>query len=372
MQKLILSLLSAWLLLIQLPSASAQQNEFYVASGDNGIYRLTINGQKNRLAKPQKVADVNHVGFLTQHPTKAILYAVANHNEAVVMGFTKHKNGQLSMLNSQAINDGQTAGTHLAVHPSGKWLTTVQYRTGSVSVFPLAADGQIKPRSQLIHHQAVKQQGSKKTKPARPHWVGYSPDGRFVFIPDLGQDQIVIYQVTEQGQLQAHGFSQVKKGSGPRHMKFSKDGNFVYLLNELAMTVSVFAYDAQQGTLTAIQDDQATIDEADWRTASRHSASEIRVHANGQLIYTANRGHDSISIFKVSDNGQIKRIANESVRGAEPRNFALDNTGQWLVSAGLASNSLSLFTVDPVSGLLQFQRGQVQAVPKPLCVLFWR
>ena len=104
---------------------------------------------------------------------------------------------------------------------------------------------------------------------------------------------------------------------------------------------------------------------------ARYSASEVRLHPSGKFLYTANRGHDSITAFSIDpSNGKLSLIEVESIRGAWPRNFNLDPSGQWLLAAGAQSNTISVFAIDPESGELTFQRGNIINVPGAICVLF--
>ena len=100
------------------------------------------------------------------------------------------------------------------------------------------------------------------------------------------------------------------------------------------------------------------------------SASEIRVHANGKFVYSANRGHDSITAFEVNqDNGELKVIQTENARAITPRNFNLSPDGKWLLSAGQISHTLAAFSLDNSTGRITFNQNCVYA-PSPICVMF--
>ena len=100
------------------------------------------------------------------------------------------------------------------------------------------------------------------------------------------------------------------------------------------------------------------------------SASEIRVHPSGRFVYSANRGHDTISVFSVDpDTGSLTLIEREPVRGATPRNFNLDPSGKWLLAAGQDSHTVAVFQVDSRTGELMYHGTNV-SVPAPICILF--
>ena len=152
-------------------------------------------------------------------------------------------------------------------------------------------------------------------------------------------------------------------------MKFHTSGKWVYVLNELALSLTVFDYDSETGTMTAKQT-IPTVPKTLLAKERFKSASEVRVHPNGQFVYSANRGHDTITAFRINqDTGELNVIEIENVRGATPRNFNLDPSGRWLIAAGQDSNTVASFEVDGGTGELTYARSNVFA-PTPICILF--
>ena len=153
-------------------------------------------------------------------------------------------------------------------------------------------------------------------------------------------------------------------------MRFSADGKFVYLLNELALSVTTFAYDADSGQLEKRGTVKALGEEAKAKETF-NSASEILVHPSGRFVYSANRGNDSVTVYRAEPaSGELEVLEVEPIRGAWPRNINLDPSGRWLLAAGADSNTISVFAIDQESGELAFQRGGVVNVPGCICILF--
>jgi 6-phosphogluconolactonase len=236
----------------------------------------------------------------------------------------------------------------------------------------LSKDGSIGARTQLMKHEGGSGVVARRQDKPHAHWVGTSPDNRFVFVPDLGMDQVLIYRLDNQyAKLTAHGRGVVPPGGGPRHMKFHPAGQYIYVLNELALSVTVFLYDAEKGTMMPVQT-IPTVSEDQKAKETFVSASEIRVHPSGNFVYAANRGHDTITAFRIdSKTGKLSEIECEPIRGSWPRNFNIDPTGRWLVAAGRDSNTLAVFSIDQASGELTYTRSMVM-VPTPICVEFGR
>ncbi len=337
--------------------------------GAKGIYRATFDSGKGKLSPAELVAEVGAPGFLALHPAGDKLYAVANFAGGPgAIGYTIGAKGELTVINAAPTGDG--GGAHIGVHPSGKFLLTAQYGGGSTALFPLDAAGRL-GSAQVIKHEG----GSGVVKPVQEkphaHWAGFSPDGRFALVPDLGLDGIVIYRIDlAKPAIERHGFAASVPGGGPRHMKFSPDGKFIYLLNELSLSVSTFAWDAAAGTARRLADVPALSAEVKAKEAS-NSAAEILVHASGRFVYSSNRGHDTVTVYQADPaTSELRVIQVQPVRGAFPRNINLSPDGGWLLAAGADSNTVAVHKVNPMTGELTYQTKGVINVPAPICILF--
>jgi 6-phosphogluconolactonase len=187
-------------------------------------------------------------------------------------------------------------------------------------------------------------------------------------VPDLGTDEVVIYRLdAAEHSLHRHRAGKVLPGSGPRHLKFHPNGRWVYVLNELGLTVTGFEYNSDVGSLERFQTVVA-LPEVEVKIPS--SGSEIRMHPNGKFVYAGLRGHDVIAVFQINQQtGVLSLIDREPIRGSCPRNFGIDPTGKWLLAAGAESSTVSVFEIDPNTGRLKFAR-QVIHVPQSICVEF--
>ena len=316
--------------------------------------------------------EVDSPGFLAMHPNGEMLYAAARESgKGVVVAYKiNHVNEQVTLTKANSITIGDGKAVHLSVDRSGKFLLTAQYRGGSTALFDLADDGSIVSRRQLLKHQGGSGVVKKRQDKPHAHWVGTSPDNQYVFVPDLGMDKVVIWKLdAATATLSPHGFGVCPPGSGPRHMKFDPTGTRIYVLNELTLSVTTFDYDKAVGTMTPVQTVEA-LSEATKAKEVFNSASEIRVHPSGKFVYSANRGNDTISVFRVDPaTKDLSIVEVEPIRGSWPRNFNLDPTGKWLIAAGQKSNTATVFSIDQSTGELTYVRKSV-TVPSSICVLF--
>jgi 6-phosphogluconolactonase len=199
----------------------------------------------------------------------------------------------------------------------------------------------------------------------------FSPDGRFALVPDLGLDAIVVHRIDlAKPSISMHGVIASVPGGGARHMKFSPDGKFIYLLNELSLSVTSFAWDAAAGTANLIATVPALSEAAKAKEAF-NSAAEILVHASGKFVYSSNRGHDTVTVYRADPATAVLQVIQvQPVRGAFPRNIALSPDGGWLLAAGADSNTVAVHRVNQTTGELTYQTKGVINVPAPICIVF--
>lgn len=354
----------------------AQTLDVWIGTGrsslSRGIYHCTLDSTTGKISEPKLAAEMAGPGFLEKHPSLPVLYAVGElKGEQVVAAFAIGKQEQqstLTLMNSVPIGDGGAA--HVSLDKTGRTLLTAQYGAGSVAAFAVKPDGSIAARTELMKHEGASKAVAGRQDASHAHWTGVSPDNRFAFVPDLGLDQVVIYKLdAANSRLQKHGVGQLPPGSGPRHMKFHNNGKWIYVVNEIALTVTKFDYDAAAGTMTPTQTIE-TVPAADLEREKAKSTAEIRIHPNGKFVYASNRGHDTITVFAIDQTtGQLSIVQREPIRGSTPRNFNITPNGQWLLAAGQLSNTIAVFSLNADTGLMTFHQSSVFA-PTPICVLW--
>ena len=257
------------------------------------------------------------------------------------------KTGELTRLNQQStVGDGPC---HLVVDATGKNVLVANYGGGSVAVLPIGPDGKLGPASDFIQHKGKvfdpKRQGSPHA-----HSINLDKANRFAVVADLGLDRVFVYKFDPiHGKLTPNDppSTKVKDRSGPRHFAFHPDGKHAYVINEIDCTVTAFDYDADRGTLTAIQ----TIPTMPVAVEPRHSTAEVVVHPSGKFLYGSNRGHDSLAVYAIEPGtGRLKLVEYEPTRGKTPRNFAVDPTGSYVLAENMAParSSSSASTPRPV------------------------
>jgi 6-phosphogluconolactonase len=339
-----------------------------------GIHTFRFDASSGALAELAVADGVRNSSYLAFHPTRRFLYCVNELKEfegkpggAVSAFAIEPPAGRLTLLNTKASHGADPC--HLAVDRTGRNLLVANYSGGSVCVLPIDPDGSLRDASDLIEHAG---RSSHSGGPAIPHAHGIEIDAanRRVFVPELGLDRLMIYELdAERGKLSPNRilpFVAVAAGAGPRQIVLSPTTPFAYLINELNSTISVFAYDAPQGSLRALQ----TVSTLPPGYSGHNAGAAVAMAPSGRFLYASNRGHDSIAIFAVDQaNGLLQPAGHTGSGGRIPRNFAIDPSGGFLLAANQDSDGIVVFRIDATTGNLT-PTGHVATVGTPVCVLF--
>jgi 6-phosphogluconolactonase len=370
----------AAILLAMAPGALAQEWLMYVgtytnqrnAPGAKGIYayRFLASGKAAPLGL---VAETSNPTFLVVDRNQKFLYAAnetttyegkrAGSVSAFAIDTTT---GRLKLLNT--VSSGGPGPCHVSLDQTGKWLFAANYDGGSLAEFPVHADGSLGDASAFIQDSGSSVDRQRQSGP-HAHSAYASPNNRFVLSADLGLDHVMVYRLdAAKGTLTPNQppFATLAPGSGPRHLAFGKDGKFVYVLSEMAATVTTFRYNATAGTLDTTQ----TVSMVPSGYKGPKSAAEIFVHPNGKFLYASHRGDSTIAIFRIDPgSGALTDAGHVSTQGKTPRNFAIDPTGNFLLAANQDSASIVTFRIDQATGGLT-ATGDTLNVGAPVCIVF--
>lgn len=338
-----------------------------------GLYTLKLNIKTGSLTEIGVTEGVVNPSFLAIHPSNKFLYAVGEISEfdgkkagGVTAFAINPKDGSLTKLNEKS--SGGAGPCHLVVDATGKNVLVANYGGGSVACLPINADGTLEDASSFIQHEGSSVDKQRQEGP-HGHSINLSPDNKFAFAADLGLDKVLIYAFdAEKGKLTPNdpAAADIEPGSGPRHFSFHPSGKYAYVINEMALTVTAFKYDAARGELKTLQT-ISTIPDAD-RAQQGLSTAEVRVHPSGKFLYGSNRGHDTIVAFRINqDTGGLTYIENESTQGKTPRNFFIDPTGTYLLAENQGSDSIVVLRVNQDTGALEPTDNRIE-IPSPVCI----
>lgn len=344
----------------------------YTSGESRGIYTCRFDPSTGVLREVGATGSVNP-SFLTLDRTGRYLYAVNELNDfggeasgAVSAYAVDPATGGLRFIDQQASRGGSPC--YVSVDAKRRFVLVANYTGGSAAVFPVSEAGGLEPAKQVVQHTGSGP-NRERQESAHVHSVTLDPAERFALIADLGLDRLFVYRFDgETGALTpaAEPWAQLPPGSGPRHIAFSPDGRRVYLVCEMASTVTAFDYDPARGALRAFQTESLL--PADFHGES--TGADIHLRPDGRFLYASNRGHDSIVVFSVDGlTGRLSLVQHTPSGGQIPRNFAIDPSGAYLLAAHQRSGGIVTFRIDAVTGRLA-ANGSVLGLPNPVCVHF--
>lgn len=339
-------------------------------TGSKGIYVAPFDAESGKLGQPKLAAELERPSFLTIHPDGMRLYAVGeiSGGAGVTAYSIDRATGLLTEINqSSAVGEGPC---HISLDHTGKMAMIANYGSGSVVSYQIRDDGGLSEPVSFIQHEGSSVNPKRQSGP-HAHSINPSPDNRYAYACDLGLDKVLIYKIDPtKGTLTPNNpaFASVAPGAGPRHFAFHPNGKFAFVNNEIILSETTFAYNADTGALTEV-DTVSTLPPED-REKTGLSTAETVVHPNGKFVYVSNRTHDTIAVFTCDpETGKLTLIQNAKCEGSIPRNFNLDPTGRWMIIAHQKTNDAALFSVDQDTGKLTYAGTKID-VGSPVCVRF--
>jgi 6-phosphogluconolactonase len=353
----------------------AQSNAFllvgtYTSGKSEGIYVYKFDTNTGESALLSTVRASNP-SYLAVAPNQQTVYAVTEDAEVTKSGtgggvssFSFNKEtGTLKTLNEQF--SGGKHPCYVAVDQTGKWVFAGNYSSGSFGILPVKSDGSLDAAKQVIQHTGS---GPDKGRQEGPHVHStvLSPDNKYLYVPDLGIDKVMIYRFDNTNGLITKGpqeFAQSLPGSGPRHFEFSPTNSYAYLMEEMSGTVVVYKY--KKGKLKNVQRINALPEGFKGVIGS----ADIHVSPDGKFLYCSNRGEsNTITIFTINPrNGKLTVAGHQSTLGKTPRNFNFDPSGNFLLVANQDTDDIIIFKRNKETGLLS-ETGKKINVPKPVCI----
>ncbi len=251
---------------------------------------------------------------------------------------------------------------HTPAHISifNQYLLASNYHDGLIDLYELE-DHMVKRRLDSKAHSGV---GPNKIrqKSSHIHFALKNPHNDDILVCDLGTDKVYVYQVKVKSLVKT-GEIDFPGGSGPRHLIYAKDKNLVYVFSELTSEVYVLEY--REGEYRIIQ----SVKTLPENFKEDNTGAAIRIHPTQKYLYISNRGHESISTLKIKDDGHVEVLYTTSCYGDHPRDFNITPDGEYLLSAQMDSQDLTLFKIHKDTGELTLVKKQIPT-PEPVSIVF--
>ena len=330
----------------------------YTDGGSKGVYSYRFNQVTGEVEKLDSL-EIKNPSYLTVSHDQRLIYAVSETNdEKASLNIIKiRRNGSMRVLDTKMTEGADPC--YVAVN--GKIAVTANYSGGSMSVFRLSQGGE---RAKLTSKFLGTTGGPDLMRQKAPHvhCACFTPDGKYVLATDFSADRIMSFGIDGQNVTDNGVAAEVRADSGPRHLTFSNDGRFAYLMSELSGNVTVFSY--EQGRLERLQEIVSD-------SVGARGGADIHLSPDGKFLYSSNRlKSESISIFSVNaQDGQLSRIGTQAT-SAHPRHFNITPNGRFLLCCCRDSNKIQVFSRDLSTGLLTDTHHDI-SLSKPVCVQFF-
>jgi len=363
------------LLFFLTPAAFSQENYLLVGTYDSpkseGIYVYRFNS-KGGSSDPVSHVKTFSPSYLAISPDQKFVYAVNERSDSTSRGggvSSFHFNkltGMLSLMNQQSSEGNNPC--YVTVDKTGRRLYVANYSTGNLSVLQILPGGILTRAMQVIQHTG-RSVDTPRQHSAHVHCTILNEENTILYAADLGTDRIEQYSVDlSTGELfNAHIPSiGLKPGSGPRHLDISKDGTYMYVLEELSGYIEVLKLIKQQFWVEGVQKISALPPD---HTGSRTGSADIHISPDGKFLYVSNRGiSNTIGIFSIDkDSGMLRLVGHQTTYGERPRNFSFDPSGNFLLVANQMSDEIVIFKVNKSTGLLT-DTGKRIPVGRPVCI----
>ena len=340
---------------------TAQNIPLYVGTYTNaeskGIYYYDFNTETGKLTNKKLAVEGENLSFLSISSNRKHLYAVGEtnnfdvNNSGIVNAYNIEKNGSLKFLNKVSSNGAHPC--HVSLNSDNTKVVVSNYTGGTISIYNVEKNGSLEKASQVIDHNT-------------PGIKSHAHSAKFLnnklFVADLGRDFLAQYVKNGDQYLLKKNYLMAPK-AGPRHFEISKNGGFIYVINELNSTVTTLKkgddkYQKIQ-TISTLSNDFIEF----------NACADIHLSKDEQFLYGSNRGENTIVVFKINtEDGMLKKIQSISVEGDWPRNFTLAPQGNFLLVANQKSNNISVYKVNKETGNLKYLYSEAIAIP--VCLLF--
>ncbi len=339
----------------------------YSKGEHGGIFRAQVDDETGKL-EILDTTDVENPSHLALTPDGTHLYAASEtgsfngEDGGAAAALKVGEDGKLTLLNM--VGTKGKSPCYVTTSYGGKFVYAANYSEGTATVYATDAQGRLKEDPMIVRHQGTGANPRRQEKP-HVHITRVTPDGKYLAVCDLGIDAVVLYPLCAECGLDAArgSFVRTPDGDGPRHIEFSGDGKYAYVVTEMGCTVRAYAY--EDGRMTFLSAKSTLPEGFDGQNID----AAIHFAPDGKTLTVSNRGDDSLALFDVEGgNMSLKQIV--KVGGKTPREFAYTPNGKYVLVCNQDSGDITVLSVDPESGKLTLTADRYE-LPRPVC-LIWK
>ncbi len=325
----------------------------YTKGNSKGIYKVNFNTETGQLSDLQLAIPIDNPSFLTYSPDRKFLYSTNGSESGFISSYKIKDDGSLVLLTR--ISSMGKGPCHISINKLGTTICVSNYVAGTIALYPINKDGSLAEATQVFNHNS-------KERESHAHSALFFNDE--LFVADLGRNAMYQY-ILENGsyKLKSEAIVKTEGNPGPRHFKLTKDGKFIYLINEYGATITTIKR-TKKGFKQIDEDNTLEPGFTEF-----NKCADIHLTKDERFVYGSNRGENTIAVFERNiKNGKLDKIQSMSVHGDWPRNFSLDPTGKFLLVANMRTENIAVFSIDKNAGTLKYLHDF--KVPEPVCLIF--
>ena len=329
-----------------------------------GIRIYDVDMNHGRFTEKDRV-EITNSSYVTISHNQKYLYSITDFG---VEAYRILKDGTLEAINRASINGMR--GCYLSTDYDDKFLFVAGYHDAKLTALRVNSDGSVGEITDEILHRGL---GSIAERNFRPHisCVKMTRDNRYLCAADLGMDHIVVYELDhESGRLQQVDIIRSEQESAPRHLKFSKDGRYMYVVHELKNYIDVYHYYIDEHHDSPEFEKIQTISTLNDYHAGGSAASALNISDDFQYLVSSNAGDNSVVVYRIDQrNGMLEKLFCLPISGDYPKDATLFPDNKHLVSLNHESNTMTFFTVDLKKNIIVMNGKEID-VDQPNYVIF--
>ena len=335
----------------------------YTMKDHHGIKIYDVDMKNGRLKEKGTVEITNSSYNAISHNQK-FLYSITD------FGLSAYKiadDGMLEFLNTAPINGMR--GCYCSTDMNDKYAFVAGYHDGKITVVQLLEDGSIGEITDEVYHKGM---GSVADRNYRPHinCVAVTKDNHYLCAADPGMDHVNVYRLSVNGKLTPVDVIRSAQESAPRHLRFSEDGKYLYIVHELKMFIDVYTYTETKG-MPYFEKIQTITTMNDYHP-NGSAASALKMSCDENFIVSSNAGDNSAVIFsRDKQSGMLNKMMCLPISGEYPKDAALFPDNKHLVSLNHDSNTMTFFHVNMEKELLVMNGKQIE-INQPNMITFYK
>ena len=334
----------------------------YTMGDNHGIKIYDVDMENGRFLEKNQV-QITNSSYITISHNQKYLYSITDFG---VESYKVLPTGEVEFINRGSINGMR--GCYVSTDYKDRYLFVSGYHDGKITVLRLLEDGGVGEITDEIYHKGL---GSIAERNFRPHvsCVKMTRDNKYLCAADLGMDHVNVYRMDhEKGKLKSVDIIHSEMESAPRHLKFSKDGKFLYIVHEIKNNIDVYSYEDRNNNpeFEKIQ----SISTLNEYHAGGSAASALNFSVDDNYLVSSNAGDNSVILYKIDhESGRLTKILCLPVSGDYPKDATLFPDNKHLVSLNHESDAMTFFNVDLEKGLI-VMNGKELKVERPNCIIF--